>query len=334
MKTIVCILIALCTTLPISAQMEPFQERKELISDIIHLTETNICNPAFLETNAWVYFLKNLHKPEVLKLDDEQFASAFNQASRTLPFTHFYISVTNKKKQRKAKRKAKANGTLKAFELSEVDDATAVLTIRRFIANGGLMQSLITEIKSGKYKNLIIDLRDNGGGTLDAAVVLGQFLTPEMIDAGSYLSRSWFDENGRYPTLGEIQHFPFLTDMSYSGFKKAAENPGFRMVIPPHTNATFEGKVYVLTNDLTASTCEPFVHLLKEQGVAEIIGEKTAGAMLSGSSFTLKKNMQLFIPVQDYVTAQGTRLDKLGVTPTVETTSEKAMETALSIIKK
>lgn len=333
MKTIVCILIALCTSLPISAQMDSFQERKKLISDIVHLTETNICNPAFLETEAWPEFLETIYNPEMLKLDDDQFAKAFNRATKILPFTHFYITVTNKKKQRKARRKAKANGTSKAFELSKVDDATAVLTIRQFIANGSLMQSLVSDIKAGAYKNLIIDLRGNRGGTLDAAVVLGQFLTPTMIDAGSYLSRSWFDKNGRYPTQEEVQNFPFLTDMSYAGFIKATQNPGFRMVLPPHTNETFQGKVFVLVDRNTASTCEPFVHLLKEQGVAEIIGEKTAGAMLTGSFFTLKKNMKIFIPVQDYITAQGGRLDKLGVPPTRKIASEKAMEAALEIIQ-
>lgn len=331
MKTIIYVLITLCTSFAVHAQKDPYQERKELISDIIRLTETNICNPAFLETDAWTNFLETIQKTEVLALDDEAFSKAFNRAATSLPFTHFYMSVTNKKKLRKAKKRAKANGTLKAFELSKINKTTAVLAVRKFIPNGDLMHEMVAGIKLGRYEHLIIDLRGNRGGTLDAAVVLGQFLTPKMIDAGSYLSRSWFQKNKRYPSMEEIQNFPFLKDMSYAGFKKAAQNQGFRMVIPPHTNETFKGKVYVLIDGRTASTCEPFVHLLKEQGVAEIIGEKTAGAMLSGSSFTLKKNMRLFIPVQDYITAQGTRLDKVGVLPTIAISSEKALEKAIEI---
>ncbi len=333
MKTIIIAISFLCISVSSYAQFDPLQERKEVVNTIIDLAEKHICNPDFLETPEWNAFVNYIQSEEVLSLDDTQFVQAFNSATRNLTFTHFYIKHSNKEKFRKVKKKAKSRKELKAFELSEIDNKTAVLTIRQFVPNASLMQKLVTQILQNKYENLIIDLRGNSGGTLDAAVVLGQFITPKMIDAGSYLSRSWFENNKQYPTQEEIKNFPFLTNMSYAGFKEAAKKPAFRMVIPPHSKPTFKGNVSVLTDRRTASTCEPLVYLLKEQGVAEIIGEPTAGAMLSGASFKLTKSMSLFIPVQDYITADGSRLDKIGVQPTIQVVSEKALETALKQLK-
>lgn len=332
MKTLVITISFLCISLQSYAQFDSLQERRELVNTIIDLAETHVCNPAFLETEEWDTFENYIQSEEVLSLEEAQFKKIFNNASQKLTFSHFYLTYSGKAKRREAKKRSKKTVTVKAFELTEIDTETTVLTVRKFIPNAALMQSLVTEIAQKEYKNLIIDLRGNSGGTLDAAVVLGQFITPNQIDAGTYLSRSWFEKNDHYPTQDEIQNFPFLTDMSYKGFREAAKKPAFRMVVPPHTNPIFKGKVYVLTNKRTASTCEPFVYLMKQNGV-QVIGEHTSGAMLSGAAFKLNKNMNLFIPVQDYITADGSRLDKVGVGPTIKTTSKDALTKALELLK-
>lgn len=333
MKTIFIAISFLCISLQSYAQFDPLQERKEVVQTIIDLAETHICNPAFLETPEWDVFVNYIQSEEVLSMEETQFGRAFNIAARELTFSHFYLKYSNKEKRRRSKKSTKKTVRKKAFELSEIDAETAILTVRQFIPNGPLMKSLVTQISDKEYKNLIIDVRGNSGGTLDAAVVLGQFITPNMIDAGSYLSRSWFEQNNHYPTQEDINSFPFLQDMTYAGFRKAAKQPAFRMVIPPHSNPTFQGEVYVLTDNYTASTCEPLVYLLKEQGVAKVIGEHTAGAMLSGMDFKLTKNLNLFLPVQDYITSDGHRLDKVGVQPTIEVASEQALETVLELLK-
>ncbi|WP_299674478.1 S41 family peptidase [uncultured Dokdonia sp.] len=332
MKTILITISLLCVSIQSYAQFDPLQERREMVNTIIDLADTHMCNPTFLETEEWDIFVKYIQSEEVLSLEETEFKNAFNRATQKLTFSHFYLTYSTKEKRRQAKKRKKTTVTKKAFELSEIDSETVVLTIREFISNVPLMKSLVTEILEKDYKNLIIDVRGNRGGTLDAAVVLGQFITPKMIDAGSYLSRSWFEQNDHYPTSEEITSFPFLQDMTYAGFREAAKKPAFRMVVPPHNNPTFKGKVYVLTDKYTASTCEPFVYLIKEQGVAEIVGEHTAGAMLSGMNFKLTKNLHLFMPVQDYITADGSRLDKVGVAPTIKTAPEDALNTVLELL--
>lgn len=147
------------------------------------------------------------------------------------------------------------------------------------------MAKMVAQIQEGGYEKLIIDLRNNTGGTLDAAVVLGRFLTPDPIDAGIYLSRQWYSTHDDFPTIEEISGFPYLQDMSFQGFFKLLnKEAGFRMVLPAHQAEVFDGEVIVLMNGNTGSTCEALVHHLKKIGRATLVGQKTAGAMLTGSS--------------------------------------------------
>lgn len=303
---------------------EELAKRQKEVQTIIHIAENYICNPFWIETEAWKNFKATIQSEEMMQLPLREFARAFNIEKKKLPFTHINLVTTTKDNTRTSAKKKDH------FELNEMNEQTALLTIRSFEADAPGMIRLVQKIQAGGYSNLIIDLRGNTGGTLDAAVVLGRYLTNQSIDAGVYLSRKWFLDHGDYPTKEEIQAMPYLQDMSFDGFGKMLdENGAFRMVLPPHSNPTFQGKVYVLTDGITGSTCEPLVDRLKKSGAATIVGEKTAGGMLSARYFKISDDLKMFLPVADYITAEGTRIDKVGVEPNVKVHPEKALEYVL-----
>lgn len=293
--------------------------KAKTIQKIIQLAEANICNPYWLQDSSWVAFVKDIQRQEVQQLSWPAFTKHFNKASKQLPFTHFYL-VPQKRPASKGAAKA-------PFELTPISPKIAQLKIRSFAANAAPMVQLIEEIKAGQFERLIIDLRNNTGGTLDAAVVLGQFLTREQIDAGVYLSRKWFAQHSSYPEVSSIAQFPYLQDFTFRGFGQMLNKElAFRMVIPPHQREIFEGEVVVLINEHTASTCEPLVHLLQQKKVATLIGEKTAGAMLSGRYFKVDDEVKLFLPIADYMTGDGQRIDKMGVSPDIQVPAVEALD--------
>jgi hypothetical protein len=307
---------------------EAYTKRQKEVQTIIHTAENYICNPSWIETEAWKNFKATIQSEEMMQLPLKEFVRTFNMEKKKLPFTHIYLVPTVKENTETTAEKKDH------FELNRINEQTALLTIRSFVADAPGMIQLVQQIQSGDYSNLIIDLRGNTGGTLDAAVVLGRFLTNQAIDAGVYLSRKWFLENGDYPTQEEIQAMPFLQDMSFDGFGKMLdENGAFRMVLPPHSNPTFQGKVYVLTDGITGSTCEPLVDRLKKSGIATIVGERTGGGMLSARYFKISDDLKMFLPVADYITADGTRIDKVGVEPDVKVPAEKALDYVLNSIQ-
>jgi carboxyl-terminal processing protease len=63
-----------------------------------------------------------------------------------------------------------------------------------------------------------------------------------------------------------------------------------------------------------------------------VVGERTAGAMLSGESFPMDETFRLFLPVADYVTPNLVRLDRRGVAPDVEIAGDRALERALALL--
>ncbi len=292
------------------------------IEKIVKLTEENICNPYWLDHPTWESFVKKMKTASLALNNEDAFVQQFNQAARALPFTHFYLNQTSRKGE---------GQNLPAFELKELNEQTVQLIIRSFVSDAPAMAKLVQQIRSEGYKKLIIDLRNNTGGTLDAAVVLGRFLTAEAIDAGVYLSRQWYQEHDKHPNFAQINDLKYLQDMSAQGFYKLLnQEKGFRMVLPPHQEEVFSGAVVVLTNNNTGSTCEALVHHLKKIKKGTIVGERTAGAMLTGNYFPVNERLRLFLPVADYITAEGNRIDKVGVLPDIEVPSKEALQYAMT----
>lgn len=325
-RVLLSFLILGCTFCVVNAQASTYRliERAE-IERIIQTVETNICNPSWLESPEWQTFTDILRSDDFTQLPLDAFKRQFNEQTEALPFTHLYLKLKNGNAP-----KSSDAATQPAFELAALNDQIALLTIRAFVADGPGMLKLVQQIQAEGYQNLIIDLQENTGGTLDAPVMLGRFLTNAPIDAGVYLTRQWFEQHDRYPSKEEIDQFPFLKDMTYPGIMKAyAEWPAFRMVLPGHSDPIFTGQVAVLTSSLTASACEPLVDLLQKRGIATLVGRKTAGAMLSGADFPISEALNLFLPISDYLTADGTRIDKVGVEPDVDIPSEQALQYVL-----
>lgn len=302
--------------------------RQVQLDDVQRITsviEENICNPNWLETPEWQQFATELASEAMLAMPLDEFQRRFNQLTHDLPFTHLRLHLTGS-----ARPKSTPRETLPAFELEALNDQTALLTVREFVADAPGMMKIVQEIQTGGFDNLVIDLRNNGGGTLDAAVVLGRFLTNESIDAGVYLTRQWFLNHVDYPTAAEIQQFPFLQDMTYQGIMRAyAENEAIRMVLPPHDNPTFGGQIAVLINDGTGSTCEPFVDLMKRKQIATVVGRRTYGGMLSGGFFAVNDDFKLFLPIADFLNEEGVRIDRVGVAPDVDVPAEEALDYVL-----
>lgn len=323
MKTLAIILWGLQTLIISPESINP--ERKAVLDKVFLLLEEHVANPDWLQTESFLNFKSDLYSEKVMNMTDETFLQYFKQKRHTLPFSHFDINLRNTSKSAKKEQKEKSVLYWKAL-----NENTAYLRVRTFVTNAAPMIKAVSEIGTDTFDHLIIDLRDNTGGSLDAPVVLGRFLTQEHIDAGVYLTRKWFLQEQRPATKEDIASFPFLQDFTFKGISKMyANEAAFRMVLPPHSNPTFKGKVYVLINSNTASACEPLIDLLQKKNIATLVGPPSAGNMLTGQHFTVNDRYKVFIPIADYQTANGDRLDQIGVIPEHKVRSENTLEYVL-----
>lgn len=84
-------------------------------------------------------------------------------------------------------------------------------------------------------------------------------------------------------------------------------------------SARYPGRVVVLTGRLTGSAAEIFTHVLQYHGRAQIVGQRTAGAVIYSRDYSLPGGGRLQVPVTDYIGLDGRRLEGRGVTPNVVT---------------
>ena len=145
------------------------------------------------------------------------------------------------------------------------------------------------ELKKSKIKSLIIDLRNNGGGLVDQALKIADYMT----EKDSVLLYE-VDKKGNEEV------------------KKSENNP---IISEP---------VIILTNENTASASEILAGALKDLGKAKIVGTKTYGKGVIQQILSVKDGSGIKLTVEEYQTPNRNKINKIGIEPdeTVELPSD------------
>jgi C-terminal processing protease CtpA/Prc len=256
--------------------------------------------------------------------------------SQKVPFSHYSIFIqkdesvdTSELDEPNETETDEPNEPTVIFK--EKDNNTAYLKIKNFSTSQKELADVLPKIVKNNYQNLIIDLRDNGGGGLEAAFELAKYITEKEIVVGYFVTNK-LQYSGFQLEL--FQNLPVIKMQSTKEFVSSLKKgKGSKLVFKKNNNPVFLGNLYILTNSNTASTCEPIVYQLKETKRATVIGENTMGAMLSAAYFNIYDKYNLYLPIADFYTYDGNRLEGVGVAPNIETKSENALDKALEIIK-
>lgn len=294
---------------------------------VIKTVQDNIYSKSVLQTKEWKHFEKKFEKLCNKAHDDIELFLGFNMLNQKLPFTHLNLYITQE-----AADAGETKSTAKSVVFEEKNTTTAYLQIKNFSSSTAELSAILPKIVENKnYKNLIIDLRNNPGGGIEAAFEFAKYITDKDIEVGYFLTNK-LQYSGYQPEL--FRTLPELQPTSTEGFTNELKSSrGVKLIFKKPDNPIFTGNLYVLTNGGTGSTCEPIVYALKNSKRALIIGEKTYGGMLSACPFVVSGKYTLMLPIGDFYTYDGIRLDKVGVTPDIEVKSEDAMGRALEIIE-
>lgn len=172
----------------------------------------------------------------------------------------------------------------------------------------------------GKIDSLVIDLRGNTGGGIGALRVMS-LLTPGRIPVGFALDRERVTAN----LESEKQRFRRFNSIPTS--KKALWPLALKFAtamlakkpIVLETEGLgpkeFQGRVILLVNRHTASAAEMIVAFARENNLAQIVGEKTAGKLLSATSVRVGNGFRLALPTGAYYTWNGSALEGTPIEP-------------------
>ncbi len=157
------------------------------------------------------------------------------------------------------------------------------IRIRSFVQEGVETQFDQAMEKFSQAKGVVIDLRHNPGGRMDAVV--------EMI-------------NGLLPNQTEILCL--------------LEAKGKQEVYTTNENQKYNVPIVVLTDQQSASAAEIFAGVLQNQNRATIVGETTYGKGVVQKLKTLKDGSGLKYTMAEYRLADGTIIHQKGVEPDIE----------------
>lgn len=155
------------------------------------------------------------------------------------------------------------------------------------------------ELEKQGIKSLIIDLRNNGGGIVN-----------EALDIADYIL-----ENDAV-ILYEVDKNNNET------VEKAKGDPIINMPI------------VVLTNENTASSSEILAGALKDHGKAKIVGTKTYGKGVIQQLLTLPDGSGLKITSEEYLTPNRIKINEIGIEPDEKVELPETVENVLNIEEK
>ena len=199
----------------------------------------------------------------------------------------------------------------------KIEDDIAFLKVRSFakstIKENGqnykkYLKNVFKNLKEQNVKKLVIDVRNNTGGTDGNAVLLARYFFDQPF-------RYWDKIEVTKETAEQITGIhrlfykkPVKIDSLYRWFKALQTNEFDYYETQDPSKLNFTGEVYILTNGLCMSSCSDFVAILSDNNIAKVIGQETGGGFQGNTSGMMPENpiygnMIMTIPIQKYTNA-------------------------------
>ncbi|WP_350292580.1 S41 family peptidase [uncultured Croceitalea sp.] len=329
----IIILTCSCNTKPREVVDPNLTKELSVVTDsIIQLISNYHYNPNELESSEYIDLKEQMLSLAKNSNSKDDFIDKFNLVWQDGPFSHVRLG----KLDRKAEDMADFIDSLIIGEQGvslDFNGETAILSVNTMTGmdTKERISEAYTKIQDNNSNILIIDLRNNNGGTFAGVPLVGHLLN-DSIDAGVFVSRKWWENNERAPSQLDIKKLSPWFEWSIKSFwEDTQEQPLTRIKFGPF-QPHFNGKVYVLISNKTVSAAEFTVDALSQNEKVTIIGETTAGEMLSQKLYDLPHGYQLGLPIADYYSLQNGRLEGKGVNPNIRVNQALAMDLATSLI--
>ncbi|MCI5998404.1 MAG: S41 family peptidase, partial [Eubacteriaceae bacterium] len=233
----------------------------------------------------------------LLRVDDKEFddLELIANAIRGDEGTKVTITYSRNGKEDKVTL-TRAKITQHSVEYKMLDDSTGYISISSFIeSTGDDFRKALKDIEDKGAKNLVLDLRDNGGGLVDAAVeVADQFLDEGVV---AYVEDKNKNRNDYDAEDGK-------TDLN----------------------------TVVLVNENSASASEILAAALQDNGF-KLVGQNTYGKGVIQSTAELSDGSAIKLTIMQYFSPDGNKIHKKGVKPDYEVKNEEDSSTDAQLEK-
>lgn len=164
---------------------------------------------------------------------------------------------------------------------------TAYLHLAGFSMNGlhSFIRQSFRKIDQQQVQNLVIDLRDNGGGHINNSTLLTRYLVKhpfKIADTVAAISRDFVDAKYIH------QSFWFWFPLNFNTTKMKDGRYHYhrfeKKEYEPFSNHHFDGNIFLLQGPSTFSAATVFTGSLKGQSNVQIIGEESGGGFYGNTA--------------------------------------------------
>ncbi len=143
------------------------------------------------------------------------------------------------------------------------------------------------DFKAKGVKKVILDLRNNGGGHVSAAVGIAEKIVPK----GKIIDVKYRDKKLNYTYKSELTEAPF--------------------------------EIVTLVNERTASASEILASAIQDSGAGILLGETTYGKAVIQSPYYVRNGMVIKLTIGGYITRNGHEINKIGLEPDIDVENAK-----------
>ncbi len=311
----------------------PIRDYAAVLADFDAVVARKVFAPEDLATAAYEAFRSQFGRIAGAAADDLDLLLGFRWAWQNDPFSHFELK---RSRQTAEQLFGFFDSYRVGFEAAtlDFDGNVAILKVRTMMGADTIEQieAAYDRIAEVEPAALIIDLRGNGGGAF-AVKPLVEHVIDEPVDAGYFLSQVWNRSNEQLPTREQLLASEPWSGWSIIAFWKSVQEAEILRVRFRPAEPNYDGPVFVLLDQSSASATELAADALRSSGVTTSIGATTAGHMLSQSMFDVADGFVVSLPVADYYSVANGRIEGAGVPVDVPAASDDALAVALEMAR-
>ncbi len=203
---------------------------------------------------------------------------------------------------------------------------TAYMRITSF--SGGRLRKFFRRsfrtIKEKQIENIVIDLRENGGGNVELSTKLAKYLKNKPFKSGDTVAAI----TRTFPYRSHIKNWwMYWFPMNVFAHKKSDGRYHYthfeKHYFKPKTNNHFDGHVYIIQGGVTFSASTMFISTMKGQGNVMVTGEETGGGFYGNTAMHLpyielpKSHIRVGLPMYRLVIDSTREKNGHGIIPDV-----------------
>lgn len=273
------------------------------IESVYNHIYTTFASDGFVKTSKYRYLdTQSLATEYVKAIGQRQTYTIVALNPKTGKTATYNLAAVNRQKLHDITRILFEEGLLKfpdePARLEFTQNSTAILTINTFGNSDykekgmnfkAFIENSFDTISTLKIKNLVLDIRENGGGTEGNEDYLFSYLAGKPYNKYKYVQLSALAYSFyQYTDYSDEKDYKDLeTDLEKEHYRAASGKLIRKSGIEPPAplqQQPFTGNIYVLTSGWTYSGGAEFCSLMKEHTNAIFIGEETGGGFYGNTS--------------------------------------------------